>query len=235
MVNEIRASHEFRSFKSLLKLKMIYFIYRQNYIELRKSLNEYYIHPNILEYNSIKRFRRQRILIKDFHNVLASARVLAEFIDKNYLQDRFHCFMKELRNYIMHVSHLPLTSKMTSGRILPPRYESIQKEDFQTYLNQQVEQFPKRIGLKLANKFLLQTQDSINLNEIFAQYDEKLKCLHKVCVSNHIKRNSTDLQYLIMLTERAQTIFNQIGAQNSSPITKPRLRYLKYVLKQLGE
>jgi len=133
------------------------------------------------------------------------------------------------------VSHLPLTSKLTLVRNHPPRYESIQKEGFQTYLNQQVERFPKRKGLILARKFLLQIEDLINLNEIFAKYDEKLECLNKICIIDHIKKNSKDLQFLIASTQQAQIIFDQIGAQNSSPITKPRLRYLKYVLKQLGE
>lgn len=234
MVNEIRISNAYSTFQDLLNLKMPYFIYRQNYIKLRKSLNEYYSHPNILELSSIKRFRRQRMLIKDFHNVLASARVLAEFIDEDYLQDEFHCFMKELRNYIFHISHLPLISKWTSGRNLPVRYESIQREKFELYLNNQIEEHPKWKGLRLAINFLVRIEDSINLNEIFEQYNQKLIILNEVCLINYLKNNSEELAMLISSTEQVQLIFDELGARNSSPITRPRLRYLKYVLNKLG-
>lgn len=228
---ETRETDGFLKFKELKEFKISFFLYRKNYIELNKCIREYYSSPDNLHTNSMKRWYRQQNLIRNFHNVLFSARVLVEkhWMD-DVLKDSFHCFMKELRNFITHQNYLPLTSRIKLNTEIELQFETIQIAEFNDYLKTQIAKYPKRCGLKLAQEYLKNIEGELNLNELLADYNQKLNRRYRAHIKNHLLQNSESFNNLI-------TRFDEFTLDNSftptAPLTKPQIRYLRWNLRKL--
>jgi len=70
----------FAVFKNISALRISYSIYYENYRTIKRSFKTYYSDENLINQNSVKRWRKQRIIIKDFHNLVTSAQSYVEYI-----------------------------------------------------------------------------------------------------------------------------------------------------------
>lgn len=230
--NLIRGTEGYKKFRELLEFRTSFFVYRRNYIDFNNSIKEYYSTLDTLHNNSIKRWYRQRNIIKHIHNVLYSARTLVEKYWKGeVLDDSFHCFMKELRNYITHKNSFPLTSKriLSNGEIR--RFETIRLDGFKEYLEYEICEHPKWNGLRLAEAFLIKVESDINLNELLFKYNDKLNEMHKKHVSHHFFINKQVYLILVKQLEDYICSLGENGYTPGLPLTKAQIRYLKMNLK----
>lgn len=229
--DKIRNSEGYKCFHYLLKFKMLYFIYRSNTIAWNKVLKEYYSDDRNVTANSLKRFFRQKRIITTIHNILASATSFIEIYEENQIADTFHCFIKELRNYITHTDYFPLTSKWTLNEERNDKFESFQVDKFKSYLTNRIKEHPNWNGLKLALKFTESLPEPIDFNNILFEYDLKINEFYKEYIKNHIRSNKDCLLKLIKETEAVHSKLDDIKVVPSYPISQVRLRYLKYILK----
>lgn len=99
---EIRKLDGYIYFKTIQAIRNSFFIYKHNYISWKKALVDYYSNEDNSTSDSVRRHSRQRVLITKIHNVLSSSTTFNEIYNKGRLEDSFHCFIKELRNFTMH-------------------------------------------------------------------------------------------------------------------------------------
>lgn len=230
--DKIRESKGYICFKSILSFKVPYFVYRRNYISWRKVLVEYYSDDSNSTSNSIKRYYRQKRIITAIHNFLASATFFIKKYDSNQLSDPFHCFIKELRNYVTHTEYFPLTSKEIANTEKEEKFESFQREKFEVYLADRIKKYPNWDGLKLADKFIDDLDKTINLNNLLEEYNQKMIDFNKKYLLEFINKNRRELSKLTTTTEKVHSSLRDIGIMESFPISKSRLRYLKCMLKK---
>jgi len=225
--NELSISEGAKSYNDLSALRTAFFIYKENYRVLRKAIQNYYKQPEILKEDSVRRWRRQRILIKDFQNSLTSAWSFVERYKnpKYYLKDTFHCFFKELRNFTVHKQILPLLSvSLHKEDFTEIRYETFKRENFQKYLENSLKEHPNRIGYEKALSYLLSLQKDKSLNEILADYDSKISKYYIDEVRNIVNTNYENLMKFSTETGEVHKHFP------NHPITASKLRHLNYLL-----
>jgi len=217
-------------YRELLNLRVAFFVFKDNGRSLNKTLIKYYSDTRNQRVNSVRRWRHQRILVKDFYNVLLSARTYVEQNDQNHLNDPFHCFMKELRNFIVHRQVLPLVSKAKAENGQWNLYESIKEQVFQEYLSKQIQKDPNRKGIQNAQKFLQKLEGNIRLKELFVEYNKKITSLHARCIFDKVKVN---MKLLKNFAEEVTVVHNrarELGMTTDHPITESQLRHLNYLM-----
>lgn len=219
-------------YKDLMHLRTAIFIYKENYRILKKTLKSYHSDIRNLNSNSVKRWRQQRVLIKDFHNVLTSVRTYIEQHDyqESYLKDPFHCFMKELRNFIIHKQTLRLVSKATAEKRKFIRYESMDWKAFENYLDEQINEHKKRNGLKYAKDYLLSLSGKVSLDKVLEDYDRKVSLFHKGFLLDKVRANSGQLEEFAKEVTNIHQKEREIGMTTDYPITKPQLRHLLFLI-----
>lgn len=227
-IQDARQLECFKQFKKLNSPRIIFSIYLINYIELKKELNRYY---NSALDDTIIRRTGQRRLVKSFHNVLASLRVYTNKYVDNYLEDDFHCFMKELRNYSIHHDFFPLSSRIKFDRYEDLRYESIQTSKMEKYLLESIELSKnKKQGLKRALAFLYSKKPEIILNELFEEYFAKLKKHYMQYMSLQVCSNSHYYKNLQKLNNSLLRKADNVGVRSPNLLSPVESRYLSYLI-----
>lgn len=227
-IQDARQLECFKQFKKLNSPRIIFSIYQINHIDLKKELNRYY---NIALDDTIIRRTGQRRLVKSFHNVLASLRVYTDKYVDDYLEDDFHCFMKELRNYSIHHDFFPLSSRLKFDRHEDVRYESIQIPKIEKYLVESIELSKnKKQGLKRALAFLYSQKSEIILNELFEEYFIKLKKHYKQYISHQVCSNSHYFKDLQKLNNSLIIKSNNTGVRSPNLLSSVESRYLSYLI-----
>ena len=233
LINELdnlKATEGALIYRELTRLRTAIFIYKENYRILKKSLQKYHSDPQNIGINSVKRWRLQRILVKDFHNVIMSARAYVEQNNKNYLSDPFHCFMKELRNFIVHKEGLRLISKATTEEGNRIRYESVDLKNFAVYLDEQIQKHKDWNGLKYAKEYFSKLPNKVSFNKLLEEYDIKITSYHVDFFLSKVKANSTPLEELVKKVTALHQRAKELDMTTDYPITEAQLRHLRYLI-----
>lgn len=227
---EIKKSNGYLCFKTIQTFRNSFFIYKHNYISWKKALIEYYSDEHNSTSNSVKRYFRQRVLITKIHNVLSSSTTFNEIYNKGQLEDSFHCFIKELRNFTMHKQYFPLRSHMEYTVYEDRKFESFQTDKFQTYLQNQIIEHPKWEGLKRALEFLINVLGSIDLEDLLKKYDKKMDDFYNNFIKDYIGQNMNLFLELIKETEEVHFNLLKINKLPKYPLSSAELRYLKLII-----
>ncbi|GAA4289507.1 hypothetical protein [Aestuariibaculum suncheonense] len=230
-----KSSIGLKALKEIFKRQTSFFIYRENYRLLKKTLKINYKDLETITSNNQKRVHFQKKIIKDIYNTITSARSFIEYFDedKSFLENDFDCFMKELRNFIVHQNYIPLISKLKHTQSEQNRFESFNTIPFNDYLDNQINKFPKRHGLKKAKLFIKEIGNEPSLNNILRSYNQKLHIYYKKIVMEIVLDNYDILKSLIQEVEVLNIRLKDcnLNVDTHSPITEAHLRYLKLLIQ----
>ena len=222
-------------YRELTRLRTAIFIYKENYRTLKKALRKYHSDQHNIAENTIKRWRPQRILVKDFHNVIMSARTYVEQNNKNHLNDPFHCFMKELRNFIVHREGLRLISRAITEEGKMIRYETIDWKTFKVYLDERIHEFRKKQKIeapKHAKDFLSKLPDKISFNKLLEEYDRIITAFHTDYFLDKVAANRTSLRKFVKEVAIIHQKAKELKMPPDHPITEAQLRHLRFVIRK---
>ncbi|WP_405383868.1 hypothetical protein [Maribacter sp. LLG6340-A2] len=227
---EIRNSDGYKCFKTIQTIRNSFFIYKHNYISWKKALVEFYSNEVNLTSDSVRRHFRQRILVAKIHNLLSSATIFNEIHNVGRLEDSFHCFIKELRNFTMHKQYFPLRSHAEYTVSEDVRFESFQTDEFRTYLQIQIVEHPNWKGLKRALDFLENIFDSIDLEDLLDKYDKKMNVFYNQKIRKYVSANRKLFFELMNETEKVHLDLLNVNKLPKYPLSPPELRYIKLIL-----
>jgi hypothetical protein len=248
-IENCRNSRGFYHLIEIRKIRTSFFIYSENHLDLKRTLKQYYSNPNILTENSIIRWRAQRVIIKDVHNVISSS---ISFIDRIYKnkkdfpktvenelilkikQEPLYNLIRALRNYLIHIEPISLVSKKhhtihTSGNIEIFQYESMNKDSFINYLKDRAKN-DKNEWDKKALEYLKNLPDKINLNKLIQDFDILISSFHKWLIMIYTNENRAYLQDLKKEVTAIHYEASSKGFNKDLPITKAQLRHLNLLL-----
>ena len=235
VLNEIQNTKSLRIyniFKSLTNPRTVFYIFLNNYIELKKEIKIYYSESFELE-NGLIRRTSQKKLIRLYHNYLSSARVFTEQYVQENIKDDFHCFIKELRNYSIHKGFFPLSSRFEINQKTDLRYESLQVYKIEDYLNIEIEKSKKRKqGLINALNYLNSQKPTLNLNIILEKYFYKMLEEYHYLMNGKISEYKEDLISLYFLIEKLDDKMNICGLNSPRVLSNSETRYLKLILNK---
>ncbi|MFC4096506.1 hypothetical protein [Euzebyella saccharophila] len=233
-LEEYRKSESANCFYALNKPRTVFKLYLLNYIDLKKELKSYYVDDDFLFSDNSLRRAKQKNLLKCFQNVLSSARIYVSMFVENDYEDDFHCFMKELRNYSIHKSVFPLSSRIRVTQTEVKRYESFQIDKIKNDLLNEIDNSKsKKAGLKKALSFIQSHEPEIILNELFENYYYKLKKHYYEIMIQKIKENRNELLKLQNLDISITRRMLENNVKNSYLLTPSKRRYLSFILNKV--
>jgi len=248
MVDKVKTSEAIKLYKLLSGTRQSFIIYKYNHIRLKKRLTRYYQDQLNTFNDDIKRWRIQRKIIGDFHNVISSAQHFIEYLKKGKRQTNFkdeleselksrfisnelYEFIFVLRNYISHVNRLPLISRMElvkdKKRINPISYESLDKRKMLEYIESEKPKYSQ------AKSFLNRSEDFINLNDVIFDFDKNLNGMYDWFVQKFTKANKLKIEELVFITEECFSFAKNFGFEQSIPLNKIQVRHLKILLANI--
>lgn len=243
----------FSVFKNISSIRISFSIYYENYRTLKKSFETYYSDENLITQNSVKRWRKQRIIIKDFHNLVASAQSYVDYIktsknqvllseiiqhqlDKQIFKSPQYQFIRALRNFLIHHQILPLISikslmRGENGVNKSLRFESIDRQIFEDYLNERIKD-PKKTQDRAAKAFLDSKIDKVNLNEIVEESMNLFRSFHHWLVIQIVNENYNSLHDFSKNVSENHKFALKFKLNKSIPITFSQEKYLNYLLRK---
>jgi len=245
----IKESSGFDALREIRTFRTSFSIYSGNYRVLAKTLKRYYANTKIHSENSVKRWRKQRIVVKDIHNLISSAHSYVEHISekksskssKNKIPAEFenhplYHFIRALRNFLIHNEALQLISRKEyshteNGEVSILQYESMNKESFKSYLETSTKNSHNTYD-KLAIQYLQQLPDKINLNTIMEEFHDLICSFHKGFILTYVSENKDDLHNLYSEIMELHKDAESNGLTQGHPITKAQLRHLHLLLKK---
>jgi len=231
-IKDTKSLRIYNIFKSLTNPRTVFHIFLNNYIELKKEIQIYYSETFELENGLIRRTSQKKI-IRLYHNYLSSARVFTEQYVQDDIKDDFHCFIKELRNYSIHKGFFPLSSRYEIKEKTDSRYESLQVNKIENYLNIAIEKSKKRKqGLINALNFLNSQKPTLNLNIMLENYFYKMLSEYHKVMKRKINENKEDLISLYLLIEKLDDKMKVYGLNSPRVLSYSETRYLKLILNK---
>ncbi|WP_396633548.1 hypothetical protein [Maribacter sp. R86514] len=231
-IQNTKSLRVYNIFKSLTNPRTVFYIFLNNYIELKKEIQIYYSETFELE-NGLLRRTSQKKLIRLYHNYLSSARVFTEQYVQEDIKDDFHCFIKELRNYSIHKGFFPLSSRFEINQKTESRYESLQVNKIEDYLKIEIENSKKRKqGLINALNYLNSQKPTLNLNIILEKYFYKMLEEYHYVMNGKISEYKEDLISLYFLIKKLDDKMKIHGLSSPRVLSDSETRYLKLILNK---
>lgn len=191
--------------ENLLVLKAAHSIYFKNYFDWKKVCDEFRNVDNTLRFNDPWRWRKQKAIIRSFHNLIVSFQSYHDhikgFIKKPDTSSRLYeiknkhdrlckeeisCFVRVLRNMMVHRQVYPLVSKgvslESSNKIDSGfyRYQSIRRVDLENYISSSP---PRRKNQdterRVIEEFLQKQPADIDIEWVVDQQFNSLNNFHK--------------------------------------------------------
>lgn len=247
-VEELRKLKGFNCYKLLTGYRQSFFNYKDNFISLNRQLTFYYKNQLELFSRDIKRWHIQRKVIGKFHNVISSAQFFIDYLKKDkrkiffekellneieivFEKSELGAFILVLRNFITHIQRLPIISryepKKNNGIINILQYESIDKSKIIEYLESE-----NKKNYTLANSFMINSPQVMNLNEIISEYDRVLSEFYEWFVSKFMFYNKSHFIELIKKNNEFQDFACSIGLKTDNPLNKTQVRYINYLIEK---
>lgn len=246
-IKNIRASAGFTIIRKIWTFRTSFSIYAENYRVLTKTLNKYYENTNIHRENSVNRWRIQRTIIKDIHNLISSAKSYIEHISKmnssqsfqqkiskEFEKNPLYHFIRSLRNFLMHEEPLPLISeiefsRLETGQVETSQFESMDKKSFKNFLKRRTNNGQNSQDA-MAMNYLEHLPDKFNLNTILQEHNKLLCSFHEWSILTYVKENNTILNSLSTEIEKIHQDAFKNNLTQDHPMTKGQLRHLNFLL-----
>jgi len=233
--------------KYLLVIKGSHSIFYKNYYDWRKVCKEYRDVDGAVRFNDAWRWRKQKAIIRSFHNLIVSFRSYVEylkeikkredinqeiksFLDKEvdiFEKSHLTCFVILLRNMIVHRQMYPLRSKgigreeEKSGEIYMHRFQSINRADVEEYINSQ----GHRPSKEAAKPFLSLQPKDINIEAILDEHFVAVNEIHQKVTYKFISVFRNEL-----VSFRDEVADHLKDFNDNDPINRLQLRYLQFLL-----
>jgi len=227
-----RNNDGYKCYKDLKDFKSSFSVFNLNYYELRKnSQRQEYL--NLLDFPSIKRWRFQKILIKNIFNTITSSLAYLEHVKqkvkgntrlRNLIKDDIEicCFFRSLRNYLVHKNTFTLISiQSTKGTSTGSVYHSFDTEMFAEYLKSRETNFDD-----IALNFLVNLPKRVNFFELLEGLKVWVNSVHKTLIIEFVKIHYQCLHTLINRVDRTFEQHNFFY-----PINNVQVRYINILLK----
>lgn len=242
---EIKNSSGFYALLELNTIRTSYFIFSENYRNYSKTLKCYYsVSSNILN-NSVKRWHRQKNVIKDIHNVVSSAKSYVDHLKQiectaiakkrvhEFEREPLFNFIRALRNFLVHREPLYLSSRIENhtikGEISTLQYESFKKQTFEAYLEMRSVEAKKSYD-RMALEYLKNLPEIINLNLIFSELKDLLSNLHSWFVLNYVNANRLSFKAILAEIDNLNNEATKNKLAKMHPITQGQYRYILHLL-----
>lgn len=246
---KLREHVGYRYFKKyLLELRGSRLILIVNYYEWKKACKSYHDADRETRFDDAWRWRRQRAIIRKFHNLIVSFRSYFEHIkelverenineeSKGYLRNELSlfekshitCFVVLLRNMMVHRQVYPLISKgigredPKSGERYFHEFQSINSEEIEEYINSP----GHRPSKERAKPFLKQQPKDLDIESILYQYFLSVNELHQKVMYACISALKNELfAFYVDVADHLKDFKGNI------PINRLQLRYLHFLLR----
>lgn len=239
----LRKSNNFNTIEVIRNIRAAYSIFYINYLAYSKVCNLFYkMEISNMISNDCARWRKQRLIVCNVHNLLASGISFIDCVEKFWISDilknkkqrlfynddGFYHFIREFRNFLIHRQPLPLISKykcIENGKKVNKKYQAINIKEIHCYLN------TKRDSeyLNFAKYYLSQQGKEINLDKILEKFYNLTKEFYNWLLLRYIYDNRKSLRELISQIENITGNNNQ---DISLPIPESQKRHLKWLLKK---
>lgn len=242
----IRNSSGFHALLELNTIRTTYFIFSENYRIYLKTLKHYYLDQSNILNNSVKRWHRQKIVIKDIHNLISSTISYVDHINNSNCSNNvkeeiekiknkpLYNFIRALRNFLIHREPLYLSSRIENhtietGEISSLQYESFNKQTFEAYLEEKSEN-TKKSNDRMALNYLKTLPENINLNLVFNELKDLISTFHFWFVLNYVKTNRESLKAILTEVDSLHDEAIKNKLKKMYPITHGQYRHLKCLL-----
>lgn len=222
----------FEAYRLIMSYRTSLSTFNLNFLELKKLLASPDI-LNLLEVQSIKRWKRQRMIQKCLFNTITSALTYIEHLQKKEILNIFSnssteiynkipifCFFKSLRNYIVHYNSFDLITVYRAEIT----FQALKKNNFEDYLISQTKN-PKRSWDKTALSYLQGMADKEDIMIHLELYRNYIQDIHKTIIVNSINGNYEELLNFREIFEQT-TNFQDI----QYPLNLVQLRHLDILL-----
>ncbi len=245
---QIENSREFKIWLSVWNSRMSYQIFLENNRSVKlnfKKLNS----VNLFIIKNTDRWRKQKKLVKDIHNVISSGfsyqdhLIARKYNDKSHDQDPY-AFFRYLRNFIIHENAFSLVTKLENRSI----FQAMNKGPFIAYLqsklNTNIENNTKRDQkerkkLEGVLKYTINLPEVFNFEEIYNSYQENIIGLHYRYIKKVVKANLSSLKNLHLRAEAHEMRCSNYHQNSnisisdiSSLLNSYQIRYLRILIKK---
>lgn len=246
--DRLKMTSGYIQYKALRTFSSSFQIYIQNRVSYKRSIDKYYSRKLLSKRNASKRWRVQREIIRNIHNLIFSIIAYKEYVYKNIQEtddkskidkcfvdnDQFHV-IRVLRNHIAHSEVLPLISRMKFnkdrfGQLETFQYESMFKRNLIDYLEEIVNKNPKREYDKRALNWLKNEAENINLSYIFDSFHSTVASFHAEFILGFTKANLTILDTLSKEVQLLHTMASELNIDQSMLLSHTQLRHLNLLL-----
>lgn len=168
---EVLTSETMLQWKAFLQARSSYLIFLDNSRVVRISIKKINLVP-LGELSINKRWRLQRELVKDLHNVMVSGQNFLDHLKHTHrfsesVHDKdYSVFFRELRNFLVHNDAFPLVTRNEYKRDHEPRfYQAMDKSTFYAFVNKK--------GIKILDKLKSEPakvtkRESVQLSELLS-------------------------------------------------------------------
>ncbi len=240
---EVLTSEAMFQWKAFQQARSSYLIFLDNSRAVRISIKKLNLVP-LGDMSIDKRWRLQRELVKDLHNVIVSGQNFLDHLKHTHKfneavhEKDYSIFFRELRNFLVHNDAFPLVTRNEYKREQEPKfYQAMDKSTFYAFVNKK--------GIRIFDKFKsdpakLSKSESVLLSELLSllnflddretyfdfepilyQYTLSLNAYYSKWVLNFLKKKVklTNLTKFTQDMEAAHLYFNKVFSES-------RLRYL---------
>lgn len=175
-------------------------IFNQNFLDLKKLLSTPDI-LNLLDENSIRRWRKQRNIQKCLFNTITSGLAYTDHVREKRKQEivpntsryinentPILCFFRSLRNFIVHDNSFDLITVYRAD----VTFQSLKKVNFENHLIEQTSN-PKRMWDKIALNYMQNMDDKEDIMIHLERYRDYIHSIHKEITINSIKAHWVEI------------------------------------------
>lgn len=234
---KVRSSPEYRIYKDLMAIRNSFKINQINHSLLKEEISKYYAKGDLHEMSKYERSRLQHKITAHLYNYIASCRTFLEhhFSKNEFLDEEIHCFIKELRNYIIHNEMIILA---IGSKYMPKgpydQTESFDTSSFKDYLNDKIQgaKQEKTKHKRYALKFLEANEDRgfLPLSKIVEEYSTIISSLYRRRILEVAQKEESSLKGL---TAEVEKILDELKRIKMSagfvPLNRVKIRYLNYL------
>lgn len=239
VLKEFNGDEGLEIFRKITRLRITYSTYRSNFIQLKKKLSKYYQSYEIVKENSIRRWRTQRDIGRQFTNTILTSQTFLEHYHKKKENRVFHAFMKELRNFITHKESLSITSHLIakSREIDIERFDTFQQQEFMSYIEGKIEKDIKKNHLQstYAKQYITGRGKKIKLNKVIDDYHVILEEIYTKELTIMVSRNIVCLKELISEAHILNEKLKQFNFNYGFPLNSIQLKYLECLVEKVRD
>lgn len=247
LYKQLETSNSMLIFKNFLKARSSFLVFLDNGIVVKQTV-KFLNTKSIDDLDTNYRWRIQRRLVKDLHNVISSGQSFLDHLkhSHNYTEvvheKVYAVFFRELRNFLIHTSTFSLVTRREYKIYNQSNiYQAMDKTEFNSFVNKKAMEIwdksikdtskmtsrDKTLGRELMDllHFLDDRETYLNFEPLLELYINSLTTYYKIWTSNFLKER-VKLHHLKNFVNDAEAVCTVF----SGFFTPSRIRFLKISL-----